>query len=103
MADWVKVAETGQVGVGELLPVEVGDTKIVLANVDGTVYALLDQCSHEDLPLSSGFLEGDRLECVWHGAQFDACSGRALSLPAIRPVKVFQVDIQGTDIRVDVS
>ena len=83
--------------------VEAGAEKIVLANVDGVVYALLDRCSHEDLPLSAGFLEGDRIECTWHGAQFDVCSGRALSLPAIRPVRVFPVSIEGSEIRVDIS
>ncbi|MEE8184604.1 MAG: Rieske 2Fe-2S domain-containing protein, partial [Acidobacteriota bacterium] len=82
---------------------DAGEQKIVLANVAGAVYALLDECSHQELPLSAGFLEGERLECTWHGAQFDVCSGRALSLPAIRPVKVFQVDVRGSDIYVDVS
>jgi 3-phenylpropionate/trans-cinnamate dioxygenase ferredoxin subunit len=103
MTEWVKVAKASQLPDGELLGVEADGLKIVLANVDGAVYALLDQCSHQDLPLSAGFLEGERLECTWHGAQFDVCSGRALSLPAIRPVRVFQVDIRGSDIYVDVS
>lgn len=103
MPDWVKVAEADQLPEGELLAVEARDLKIVLANVEGAVYALLDRCTHQDLPLSAGFLEGDRLECTWHGAQFDVCSGRALSLPAIRPVRVFQTDVRGSDIYVDVS
>ena len=51
----------------------------------------------------AGFLEGDRLECTWHGAQFDVCSGRATSLPAIRPVKTFNVEIRDSDIYIDVG
>jgi nitrite reductase/ring-hydroxylating ferredoxin subunit len=97
------VAGVDELPAGELLGVEAEGKKIVLANVAGDLYALLDQCSHEDLPLSAGLLEGERLECVWHGAQFDVCSGRATSLPAIRPVKTFDVDIRGSEIYVDVD
>jgi nitrite reductase/ring-hydroxylating ferredoxin subunit len=103
MSSWTRVAGVEDLPAGELLGVEAEGKKIVLANVAGDIYALLDQCSHEDLPLSAGFLEGERLECVWHGAQFDVCSGRATSLPAVRPVKTFDVDIRGSEIYVDVD
>ncbi|NIU51389.1 MAG: Rieske 2Fe-2S domain-containing protein, partial [Thermoplasmata archaeon] len=59
--------------------------------------------SHEDLPLSAGLLEGDRLECIWHGATFDVCSGQATGLPAIRPVRTFDVDIRDAEIFVDLD
>ena len=103
MAEWVKAADQGQLTDGELLRVEAAGQQIVLARVDESVYALEDQCSHEALPLSNGFLEGDRLECMWHGAQFDVCTGRALSLPAIQPVRVFPVELRGAEIYVDVG
>ena len=103
MPDWVRVAGAAELPAGELLGVEAGGMQMVLANVDGDVYALLDRCSHQDLPLSAGLLEGDRLECTWHGAQFDVCSGRATSLPAVRPVKTFNVEIRDSDIYVDVE
>lgn len=103
MAAWIRVAGVGEVPPGELLGVEADGTEIVLANVDGDVYALEDRCSHQDLPLSAGLLEGDRLECTWHGAQFDTCTGRAMSLPAIRPVKSFNVEIRESDIYVQVG
>ncbi|HZD05012.1 MAG TPA: non-heme iron oxygenase ferredoxin subunit, partial [Longimicrobiales bacterium] len=90
MTDWVKVASVEECPPGSLLPVEAGGERIVLANVDGDYYALLDRCSHQDYPLSDGDLEGDRLECLYHGARFDVCNGRAVQLPAIRPVKTFE-------------
>ena len=103
MAAWIRVAGLEELPPGELLGVEAASTEIVLANVDGDIYALEDRCSHQDLPLSAGFLESDRLECTWHGAQFDACTGRAMSLPAIRPVKTFNVEIRESDIFVEVG
>lgn len=70
----------------------VGRVEIVLANVDGTMYALEDNCSHQDFPLSDGELEGTELECTFHGAKFDVCTGEATQLPAVRPVKTFEVE-----------
>ena len=72
----------------------------MLANVDGELYALLDRCSHQDYPLSDGHLDGTRLECLYHGARFDVRTGRAVQLPAIRPVKTFEVEVREGDVYV---
>ncbi len=89
---WVEVAALEDVGDGELLRVQVDRLEIVLANVDGIVYALKDMCSHQDYPLSDGELEGTELECTLHGAKFDVCTGEALQLPAVKAVRSFEVE-----------
>jgi nitrite reductase/ring-hydroxylating ferredoxin subunit len=76
---------------------------IVLANVDGDVYALEDQCSHDEFPLSDGELEDGDVVCLYHGARFDACTGKNKTLPAIRPVRSFPVEVRGDDIYVDLG
>ena len=72
MDEWLRVASVGDCPLGGLVRVEAAGERIVLANVDGELYALLDQCTHQDYPLSDGILEGDRLECIYHGARFNA-------------------------------
>lgn len=94
MADWVRVAGAGDCPPGQLLPVQVDGNKVVLANVEGEFYALHDRCSHADFPLHDGFLEGTELECLHHGAKFDVCTGAAKTLPAIRPVRVYEVEVR---------
>ena len=95
---WVKIADLSECPPGNLLEVEAGRERIVLANVDGDVYALQNRSSHQDLPLSDGELEGDRLECLYHGARFDVCTGKAVGLPAIKPVPSYDVQIRGQEI-----
>ena len=102
MPEWVRVASLAEVPPGTLRGVRAGNQEIVLANVEGDVYALLDRCSHQDFPLSDGELDGDRLECIYHGATFDVCSGRAMGLPAIRPVRTFPVEIRDGAVFVEV-
>jgi 3-phenylpropionate/trans-cinnamate dioxygenase ferredoxin subunit len=102
MAEWIKVAAAADCPEGRLKSVSAAGEQIVLANVDGDVYALLDQCSHEEYPLSDGDLEGADLVCMYHGARFDVCTGRNKALPAIRPVRSFPVDIREGDVYVEV-
>ena len=100
--DWVKVADLSECQPGSLLDVEAGRESIVLANIDGDLYALENRCSHQDLPLSDGELDGDRLECLYHGARFDVCTGRAVGLPAIKPVETYPVKLRGQEIYVQI-
>ncbi len=102
LAEWVKVADLDRCPPGNLLRVKVGNVSVVLANVDGDIYALKDRCSHQDFPLSDGELEDNQLECIYHGARFDVCTGRATQLPAIRPVTSFAVEVREQEIFVQV-
>jgi 3-phenylpropionate/trans-cinnamate dioxygenase ferredoxin component len=102
MPEWVRVATAAECGPGQVLGVTAGNERIALINVEGDFYALLDRCSHQDYPLSDGELDGTRLECIYHGARFDVCSGRAMQLPAIRPVKTFPVEVREGAVFVEV-
>ena len=102
VAGWVRVADLNRCPPSNLLDVEVGKVQIVLANLDGNVYALENRCSHQDFPLSDGELEDKELECLYHGARFDVCTGQAVQLPAIRPVKTFAVEVREQEIFVKI-
>lgn len=99
---FVKVATRAELPDRGLLGVEVDGEKVVLiATGDGAVYALKDRCSHADFPLSDGeLIDGDRVECQHHGAKFDAATGKAVALPAIRPVPAYEVKVEGDDVLV---
>jgi 3-phenylpropionate/trans-cinnamate dioxygenase ferredoxin component len=101
MPDLTRVASLSDLPPGTLKGVFAKMEPIVLANIDGTVYALEDRCSHEDLPLSDGEMDGSDLVCMHHGARFDACTGKNKGLPAVRPVKSFPVQIRDGDIYVE--
>lgn len=102
---FVKVAEVGGVPKRGLMGLEAEGVRIVLVSTgDGAYYALEDKCSHEDYPLSDGeLIDGDRVECIYHGAKFDPGSGRAVALPAIRPVKTYDVKVEDGAIMVDLG
>jgi 3-phenylpropionate/trans-cinnamate dioxygenase ferredoxin subunit len=95
---WTFVSATGELLPGEMRTVfdEVTGTPILVVNLDGELYALEDQCSHEDFELSAGALDAGAgtIECVLHGARFDLRDGRALCAPAYEPVAKFPVKVE---------
>lgn len=100
MSDFRTVARVDEVPEGSLKPVEMDGTRIVLANSGGRIYALHDQCSHEEFPLSEGELSNGQVTCVLHGARFDLETGTPRALPAVRPVKTYEARVQGGEIQV---
>lgn len=96
MTDWTRACSTAELLPGESKVVWIGDTPVLLCNLDGEVYALEDRCSHEDFELSAGTFDGETgtVECVLHGARFDVRDGRALCPPAYTPVARFPVRIE---------
>jgi len=98
MADWIKVATLEECPPGSLRSVMVGVEPVVLANVDGRVHACRDRCTHEELPLSDGELEGEILVCTYHGARYDVASGAPRGLPAVKPLKCFEVEVRDDGI-----
>src|SRR5438094_4016716 len=83
MAEFVKVAKTGEIAPGEARAVEAGGKKIALFNVDGTFYAIDDTCTHRGGPLSEGMLMGEEVTCPWHGALIFGSSLTPMGFPLI--------------------
>ena len=73
----------------------------VVLDSDGEIHAIGDTCTHGDISLSEGFVEGKTLECWAHGSAFSLCTGKPLNLPAFEPVPVYVVQIDGDDVLID--
>ena len=97
-----KVATVSQIGPGDLLGVEAAGRRICLARVaDGTVYAVSDICTHEEVSLSEGEIWDGSVQCPQHGSLFDLATGEVTGLPAQVPVQTFPVKIDGDSIYVE--
>ncbi|MEJ2313161.1 MAG: non-heme iron oxygenase ferredoxin subunit [Gemmatimonadales bacterium] len=100
MGEFRTVAQVADVPENALRGVEIDGKKIVLAHVDGTVYALEDRCSHEEFALSEGELTGNEVTCILHGARFDLASGAPRALPAVKNVPTYECRVEGDEIQV---
>lgn len=102
MADYRTVAQANEVNPGEAALVYYGRIPVLLFNIDGEYHAIEDRCSHADIALSDGEinLTTCRVKCPKHGSEFDIKSGAALNPPAIMPVMVFDVRVEGDDVQI---
>jgi 3-phenylpropionate/trans-cinnamate dioxygenase ferredoxin subunit len=104
MSTATKVCASADLAPDQALKVVVDGIPIaVVKDSSGTVHALGDTCTHGDISLSEGFVEGDTLECWAHGSKFSLATGKPLNLPAYEPVPVFVVTIIDGDVYVDPS
>ncbi len=81
---------------------DVGSHRIALVRIGDDFYAVGDRCSHADFSLSEGEVWPDEceIECWKHGSTFSLKTGEPQSFPATRPVPVYDVVIEGTDVKV---
>jgi nitrite reductase/ring-hydroxylating ferredoxin subunit len=92
MVDWEEVG-SAEGEDGELRGTRVKGTYVVLARAGGEWFALDDWCSHEECPLSDGWVEGSAIVCNCHGSQFDLATGNVLTGPATEPVKTYPLRV----------
>ena len=101
--NFIKVARVGDIKPGKMQCVKVKGRRYLLANIDGSVYATDDRCTHEDASLSSGSLHGEYVKCPLHNSRFNVRTGQVMEDPATENLVTRQVKIDGDDILIDVS
>ena len=97
VADWVVVGRAADVPPGHAARVEIDGVPVAIFNLDGEFHALDDTCSHAEASLSEGDLDPERcaIECPLHGSSFDLRTGDPITLPAVEPVRVHHVEVDG--------
>jgi 3-phenylpropionate/trans-cinnamate dioxygenase ferredoxin component len=92
---YARILPAAELQDGELIPVELDGRPVVLVRHGGEFFAVQNNCSHKDFPLSeAGFDPKDEvLVCAWHGGCFDIRTGAAVVLPAVEPVETFPVRV----------
>ncbi len=99
MSRFVTVGTLDELPPGACLSVEKEGQGIALCNSGGTIYALDNTCPHAGGPLGEGSVDGDVVECPWHGWRFNLRTGERPENPDIS-VGCFEVRLVGTEIQV---
>jgi len=92
--DYLEIAPTSELPNGERLFVDIGDTPVVIFNIGGKFFAIGDVCTHDDGPLGDGDLDGFNVVCPRHGAEFDICTGKVVSMPAVEDIPAYPVQVR---------
>ena len=101
-----KVASKTDLAPGKMIGVEVSGKWLVVANVEGSYYAMDGKCNHAGAELWKGTLTTHVVKCPRHGSEYDIRTGKVLKGPWIpfgktSDQKTHPVTIEGDDIFVD--
>jgi 3-phenylpropionate/trans-cinnamate dioxygenase ferredoxin component len=103
VSEFVRACALSDLPDGEALAVELAGEPVALVKTGGEVFAIRDVCSHAEVPLSEGEIDGCTIECWLHGSRFDLRTGKPTGMPATVPVPVYPVKIEGGDVLVSID
>jgi 3-phenylpropionate/trans-cinnamate dioxygenase ferredoxin subunit len=96
----VRLCSRDELAVNTAKRFDVDDHRIALIRIGDDFYAIGDRCTHADYSLAEGELypEAKEIECWKHGSTFSLIDGQPQSLPAVKPVPVYEVSVDGDDV-----
>ena len=102
MADFEAVLKVSDLKSGEIVKVECGLVPVLVGNVNGSYFAIGNTCPHAELPIveDRAELDGEEVECEYHGSVFNVTSGEVVNGPAVLKPQLFSVKVEGDDILV---
>lgn len=98
--EFVPVMADAELAEGEMKRVDAGGVPVLLVRCEGEVCALAHTCSHLGGPLSEGKLDGDVVQCPWHGSRFNVRDGSVVDGPATFPQPCFEARVRDGQIEV---
>lgn len=98
MPAFQKVATVEEIPAGGRKSLIFDGRSVLVFRIENDFYAVEDVCSHDGQPLTDGPLHGRSIECPRHGARFDLQSGRPLCMPAVEPIAVYDVLVEGDSV-----
>jgi 3-phenylpropionate/trans-cinnamate dioxygenase ferredoxin subunit len=100
----VRVCAAADLARGGVISAEVEGTPVAVVHAeDDQFYAVYDECSHAQVALSEGEVDGVTLECWLHGSRFDLRTGKPSGPPATEPVPVYPVEVRDGDVYVSLN
>jgi len=102
LGNWVKACDANNVGSGELYSFDYDDKKILLANLDGKIYATDRICTHAQADLSTGILSEEGVRCPLHLSVFNLENGKPQNPPAEESLQTYNVKIDKNVVYVEI-
>jgi nitrite reductase/ring-hydroxylating ferredoxin subunit/uncharacterized membrane protein len=99
----VIVAKRDELQVDQMKLLHVAGRRIVLARTESGYLAFDDRCTHKGGSLAGGVMVCGTVQCLWHGSQFDVSTGAVKAGPAEKPIRVYQVQDDGEEVKLKVT
>ncbi len=101
--EWKKVCPKADVPEGGTMLIQAGGEPVCLYNLDGSIYATHDTCTHMVASLSDGWIIGENIECPMHNGQFHIPSGRGVVSPCVGQLRTYPIKITDEHVYIELD
>ncbi len=98
---WIEVGSSDELPVGCMKRVEIDGKRYLIAHTESTFYAVDDLCSHEEVSLYLGCIQGEMIKCSLHGSRFSLKTGKPMEEPATEPIQTYAIRKQDNRLFID--
>jgi nitrite reductase/ring-hydroxylating ferredoxin subunit/uncharacterized membrane protein len=93
VTDWTDAMAEGDLEEGQPAVATVDGTKVLIVRSGGAIRCIAETCSHLGGPLSEGQIDGDTVQCPWHGSRFSLRDGSVIDGPTVHPQPSFETRV----------
>jgi nitrite reductase/ring-hydroxylating ferredoxin subunit len=98
----LELCSAADVAPGGVIKVERQGLALAVFNVDGEFYVTDDHCTHGPGLLSEGYVDGDIVECNFHGGQYNIRTGAVVLPPCVDPVKTYPAVVRDGKVIIEI-
>lgn len=91
---WQDAIGVDDVPSNDVIGVVVAGKDLAIYDVDGTVFASDNLCTHGHARLCDGFLDGHEIECPLHQGKFDVRTGEPACAPVTQSVRIYPCKVE---------
>ncbi len=104
MANWIDVCPLEAIDQEDVIRFDHGGkTYAVYRSPESQVFCTDGLCTHEEVHLADGFVEGYQIECPKHQGTFDYRTGEAKRLPPCVNLKTYPARVDAGRVCVDLG
>ncbi len=92
--EWIEVAHRDELPSGSMKRVTLSGRRYLIANANDKIYAVDELCSHEEVSLYLGCIDGETIKCSLHGSRFSLINGEPLDEPATESISTYPIQIR---------
>ena len=98
----IELCRAADVAVGTPLRIEADGLVVAVFNLDGEFFVTDDACTHGPGSRGEGYVDGDVVECNFHGGQFNIRTGEVISPPCMIPIKTYPTRVENGKVVIDI-
>lgn len=93
MTEFLRVLNEADLPVGSNKAVDAFGTSVLLCRTTEGIFAIANECTHQNFALEGGRIRGNAIFCPEHGVRFDLRTGCPTGTLTERPVRCFEVRV----------